>query len=57
MGDHRKRKGGCMEQDWESQGRQLGQETRAGKELREGRTGCRARTALVGEAHGYWGGE
>lgn len=46
-----------MEQDWESQGRQLGQETRAGKELREGRTGCRARTALVGEAHGYWGGE
>lgn len=47
---HTQRKEGCIEQDWESQGRRPGKTTE-GKELGKGR-GCRAGTVLVGEAHG-----
>lgn len=57
VGNHRKRKEECMEQDWKLQGRRLGQETTGGEELGEGRRGCRAGTVPVGEAHGYWGGK
>lgn len=52
VGDQRKRKEGCMEQDWESQGSQLGQETGGAKELGEGRRGCRAGVVPTWEAHG-----
>lgn len=57
VGDDRKRKEGCMEQDWISQGRRPGQETAEGEELGEGRRGCKAGTVPIEEAHGYWGGK